>query len=82
MLGYKFHLTHVILPRLSREECTLVVLEVKYMVAKWRHCYVKVTSSNHVTSRIEKFLGTFFKHKMRYGPTVAQLEVVLSSDYL
>ena len=32
----KSYLTHVIIPRLSCEGCTLVV--------KWRHCYVKVTT--------------------------------------
>ena len=33
----KSFLTHVILPRLSREGCTLVVLELKCMVVKWHH---------------------------------------------
>ena len=32
------------------------------MVVKWRHCYVKLTSSYHVASqRIQEFLGVFFK---------------------
>ena len=65
----KSYLTHVILPRLSREgsQCTLVVLELACMVVKWHHCYVKVTSSCHAASqRIQELLGAFFKHKMRY----------------
>ena len=40
-----YNLFHVILPRLSREDCSLVVLDLKHMVVKWRHCLVKVTSS-------------------------------------
>ena len=39
----KSYLTHAILPRLSREGCILVVLELTHMVVKRRHCYVKVT---------------------------------------
>ena len=41
------YVPNVILPRLSREDCTLVVLELARMVVKWRHYYVKVTSSWH-----------------------------------
>ena len=47
----KSDLTHVIFARLSREGSTLVVLELTHMVVKWRHCYVKVTSSYHDASQ-------------------------------
>ena len=43
-------LTRVILPRLPREGCTFVALELSHMVVKGRHCYVKVTSIYHVAS--------------------------------
>ena len=39
------YLTHVILPRQSREDCSWVVLELRYMILKWRHFLVKVRSS-------------------------------------
>ena len=38
-------LADVTLPRLSREGCALVVLELTHMVANRRYCYVKMTSS-------------------------------------
>ena len=41
----KSYLTHAILPRLSGEGCTLVVLELTHMVVKLSHCYAKMTSS-------------------------------------
>ena len=41
----KSDLTNAILPRLSREGCTLVVLELTHVVVNWCHCYVNVTSS-------------------------------------
>ena len=40
----KSYLTHVVLPRKSQEDFTLVVLELMHKVIKGRHCYVKVTS--------------------------------------
>ena len=47
----KSYLTHVILPRLSRVDCSLVVLEPTGMLVKRRHFYVKVTPSlYHVAS--------------------------------
>ena len=34
------------------------------VVVNWSHCYVKVTSSNHVASqRIHEIMGAFFKHE-------------------
>ena len=36
---------------MSSVHCLLVVLELTGMVVKWRHCYVKVTSSCHVASQ-------------------------------
>ena len=54
------YLTHAILPMLSHEGFTLVVLELTHMVVKCHHCYVIVTSSCHVTSQgIQEFLGAF-----------------------
>ena len=62
-----FTCTYVILPRLSREHSTLVVLELT------RHCrqvtsliaYFKVTSSYHVAfQRIQQLLRAFFKLKI------------------
>ena len=42
--------------------CILIVLELACMVIKWCHCYVKVTSSCHVTSQhIQEFLGAFLQ---------------------
>ena len=41
----KSYLTHVILPRLPREGCKLVALELTPVAVEERHCYVKVTSS-------------------------------------
>ena len=56
-LDRKSYLTRVILPRLSHEGCTLVVLELT------RHSR-QVTSSYHVASRrIQDLLGVFFKHE-------------------
>ena len=40
------YLTHVILPRLSRQDCSLVVLKLKPMVVKWRQSLVTVMSSS------------------------------------
>ena len=57
----KSYIIHVILPRLSREDCTLVVF--KFMQQS-RHLHVKVTSLFHVTSqRIQELLGAFLKHE-------------------
>ena len=51
-------------PRLSPEGCTLVVLSLMYMVLKWRHCYVKVTSPCNIASqRIQKLPGAYFSNK-------------------
>ena len=46
ILSQKFlSYTCAILPRLSQEDCSLAVLELTHMVAKWHQCIVKVTSS-------------------------------------
>ena len=45
------YLTHVILPKLSREDCSLVVLKLTCMVAKWRQCLVNVMSSCDIASQ-------------------------------
>ena len=37
----KSYLSHIILPRLPRERCTLVVLELTCMAVKWRHFMLK-----------------------------------------
>ena len=39
--------THVILPRLSCEGCTLLVFELSHLVIKLHHCYVYVTLYNY-----------------------------------
>ena len=39
------YLTHVIIPRLSREGCSLVVLKLMHMVVNLCPCSVTVTSS-------------------------------------
>ena len=49
---YPLYLSHVILPRLSREGQTLVVLVLTHMVVEWYHCYVKVTSSCYIASQV------------------------------
>ena len=53
----KSHLTHVILPRLSLEGCRLVEMELRRMVVKLNHCYVKVASScNDLVMRKKKYI--------------------------
>ena len=48
-LDRKSYLTHVILPRLSHEACTLVVLELTHMVVKLRHCDVNHRIMSHLS---------------------------------
>ena len=36
------YLTNIFLPRLSREDCSLVALDLTHMVVKGLHCLVKV----------------------------------------
>ena len=56
----KSYLTHVVLPRLSRIGCALVVMVHTHMVVKIQIFYVKVTSSYHVASqRMQGLLGAF-----------------------
>ena len=50
----KSYLTHVILPRLSLEGCTMPALELTHMVVKLRYCYV--TFVKVVSQRISNFL--------------------------
>ena len=40
---------NLILPRLSGEDFTLIVLELTHMVVKLGHCYLKVASSYHLS---------------------------------
>ena len=62
--GYRYlwfypGIENLILPRLSCEDFTLVVLELTHMFIKWCHCYVKW--SYHVASQgIQELLGAFF----------------------
>ena len=61
------YLTHVILPRLSWEDCSLVVLELTHMVVKWRQCLVKVKSSCDIASqRIQWLLEAYFNIKSQW----------------
>ena len=53
--------THVLLPRLPCEGCTLVVLELTHMVVKWRQCSVNMRSSCDIASRrIQRLLEAYF----------------------
>ena len=56
------YLIPVILPRLSWEGCSLVVMELMHMIVKWQQCSVKVTSSwNNASQRIQGILEAYFK---------------------
>ena len=62
--GRKYYLTHVTLPKLPRECCTLVVLELTRMVVKWYNGYVQRMSSCHVAfQRGQELLGVFLNIK-------------------
>ena len=62
-----YNLFHVILPRLSREGCSLVVLDPKHMVVKRRHCSVKVTSSYDIApQRIWGLIDAYYKRKSQF----------------
>ena len=61
------YLTHVVLPRLSREGWTSVVLELAYMVVKRRHCYEKVASSCEIASQhFQGLQEAYFKIKSQW----------------
>ena len=60
----KSYLSHVILPSVSWEDCSLVVLDLTHMVVKWCQCLVKVTSSCDIASlHIQGLLESYFKIK-------------------
>ena len=46
------NLTHIILPRLSLEDCSLVVLELPHMVPKEGQCLVKAVTYIRVTGHL------------------------------